>query len=163
MNKQIIKIIILLSIFGGIVSGLLAIVPYIGEFIFWIIVLLLSAPCIILFLMKQGLVEISSVRQSVVIGGMIGFVVFLAFSAVYIPAVVILAKYLNYSINYGVTLFVSHASFWLTVVLVVFMGIFVAVTNAFSAFLTYYITEFFKACDDKKQYDEIQFDIRKQR
>ena len=163
MNKQIIKIIIMLSIFGGIVSGLLAIVPYIGEFIFWIIVLLLSAPCIILFLMKQGLVEISSVRQSVVIGGMIGFVVFLAFSAVYIPAVVILAKFLNYSANYGVTLFVSHASFWLTVVLVVFMGIFVAVTNAFSAFLTYYITEFFKMSDAKKQYDEIQFDIRKQR
>ena len=98
MNKSVFKIILLLSIFTGIVSGVLTIVPYAGEIVFWLLITI-AAPLIILFLTKMEVLEISTVRQSAVIGGLIGFVSFLAFCAVYIPAVIVLAKFFNYSVN----------------------------------------------------------------
>lgn len=160
MNKSVLKIITLLSIFLGIVSGLLTIIPYAGEVVFWLL-LSIAAPAIIIFLTKQNVLEIQTVRQSVVIGGFIGFISFLAFSAVYIPAVIVLAKILNYVTNYGVSMFVSHASFWLLVMLAVFMGILSATINAFSGFVTYYLIDFNKSLKNNKNFDDTQFNLRK--
>ena len=72
MNKSVLKIITLLSIFLGIVSGLLTIIPYAGEIVFWLL-LVLAAPAVILFLTNQKVLEIETVRQSVVIGGLCHF------------------------------------------------------------------------------------------
>ena len=72
MNKSIVKIILLLSIFLGIVSGLLTIVPYAGEIIFWLLITV-AAPVVIIFMTRAGLLEINTVRQSAVLGGIIGF------------------------------------------------------------------------------------------
>lgn len=150
MNKSILKIIVLLSIFLGIVCGLLTIVPFVGEFVFWILIIA-AAVVVILFMTKMKLLEIATVKQSVVVGALIGFVSFLAFSAVYIPAVIVLAKLLNYIPNQGVVMFLSHSSFGLTVMLSVFMGVLSATLNAFSGFLTYYIVEFNKSLNFKEQ------------
>ena len=158
MNKSVLKIITLLSIFLGIVSGLLTIIPYAGEIVFWLL-LVLAAPAVILFLTNQKVLEIETVRQSVVIGGLIGFVSFLAFSAVYFPAVILLARIFNYSSNYGVS--VSHASFGLLVMLAVFMGVLAATINAFSGFVTYYLIEFNKSLKTPKNFEDTQFNIRK--
>lgn len=160
MNKSVLKIITLLSIFLGIVSGLLTIIPYAGKIVFWLL-LVLAAPAVILFLTNQKVLEIETVRQSVVIGGLIGFVSFLAFSAVYFPAVILLARIFNYSSNYGVSMFVSHASFGLLVMLAVFMGVLAATINAFSGFVTYYLIEFNKSLKTPKNFEDTQFNIRK--
>ena len=162
MDKSILKIIMLLSIFTGIVSGLLTIVPYIGEIIFWIL-LLLAAPVVILFLTKSGVLEISTVRQSAVIGGLIGFVSFLAFCAVYIPAVIALSKFFNYSANIGVSMFLSNATFGLMVLISVFMGILSATMNAFSGFVTLYLIEFAKSLKPAQKDNFEQFDMRNYR
>jgi len=160
MNKSVLKIIILLGIFLGIAGGLLTIVPYAGEIVFWLL-LTVSAPVVIVFLSVQNFLEIATVRQSVVIGSLIGFVSFLAFSAVYIPAVVVLARVFKYFSNYGVSMFVSHASFGLLVMLAVFMAILSATINAFSGFVTYYLIEFNKSLQTPKNYEDTQFNIRK--
>ncbi len=150
MNKSILKIIMLLSVFLGIVGGLLTIVPFVGEFVFWILITA-AAVVVILFMTKMKILEIATVRQSVVIGALIGFVSFLAFSVVYIPVVIVLAKLLNYIPNPGVVMFLSHSSFGLTIMLSVFMGVLSATLNAFSGFLTYYLVEFNKSLNLKEQ------------
>ena len=73
MNKSIVKIILLLSIFLGIVSGLLTIVPYAGEIIFWLLITV-AAPVVIIFMTISGLMEKNTFRQSSVLGGIIGLV-----------------------------------------------------------------------------------------
>ena len=160
MNKSIVKIMMLLSIFLGIVSGLLTIVPYIGEIIFWLLITI-SAPVVVIFLTRVGLLEMASVRQSTVIGALIGFVSFLAFSMVYIPIVVMLAKFFNYSPNLGVSMFLSNATFGLIILMSVFMGILSATINAFSGFVAYYLIEFNKSAETSKKNDYTQFNIRK--
>lgn len=162
MNKSVFKIILLLSIFMGIVSGVLTIVPYAGEIVFWLLITI-AAPLIILFLTKMEVLEISTVRQSAVIGGLIGFVSFLAFCAVYIPAVIVLAKFFNYSVNPGVSMFLTNATFGLMIMLAVFMGILSATINAFSGFVTYYLIEFNKSIAPPKQNSFDPYDLRKQR
>ena len=162
MNKSVFKIILLLSIFTGIVSGVLTIVPYAGEIVFWLLITI-AAPLIILFLTKMEVLEISTVRQSAVIGGLIGFVSFLAFCAVYIPAVIVLAKFFNYSVNPGVSMFLTNATFGLMIMLAVFMGILSATINAFSGFVTYYLIEFNKSITQPKQNSFDRYDLRKQR
>lgn len=153
MNKSVLKIIIYSSIFLGIVSGLLTIVPYAGEIVFWLL-LTLAAPVVIGFFTKQNVLEIQTVRQSVVIGGLIGFVSFLAFCAVYIPAVILLARVFNYSSNYGVSMFVSHSPFVIMFMISVFMSVLSATINAMSGFLTYYMIEFNKSLNSPKNQDD---------
>ena len=162
MNKSVLKIITLLSIFLGIVSGLLTIVPYAGEIIFWLLITV-AAPVVIIFMTRAGLLEINTVRQSAVLGGIIGFVSFLAFSAVYIPIVIILAKFFNYSANPGVSMFLSNATLGLIIMLAIFMGVLSATVNSFSGFVTYYLIEFNKSAKTSENDDYRQFDIRKQR
>ena len=162
MNKSVFKVIILLSIFLGIVSGVLTIVPYVGEIVFWLLITI-SAPIVMIFLMLHNFLEIVDVRQSVVIGSLIGFVSFLTFSAVYIPSVILLAKYIHYSSNYGVSLLLSHSTFGLIVMLAIFMGILSATINSFSGFVTYYIVEFKKSLNNNNQqnFKDEQFYDRK--
>lgn len=160
MNKSILKIMFLLSIFLGIVSGMLTIVPFIGEIVFWLLITI-AAPLVIVFLSRTGLLEINTVRQSTVIGGLIGFVSFLAFAAVYIPIVVVLAKFFNYSPNLGVSMFLSNATFGLIILLAIFMGVLSATINAFSGFVAYYIIEFDKSVKNPKNDDYTRFNIRR--
>lgn len=162
MNKSILKIIILLSIFLGIVGGLLTIIPFVGELVFWILITSASF-VVILFMTKMKILDIATVKQSVVIGALIGFVSFLAFSLVYIPAVVILAKLINYVSNPGIVMFLSHSSVGLTVMLAVFMGVLSATLNAFSGFLIYYLIEFNRSLNsnEPKQNNFEQFNIKR--
>ena len=155
MSKSIIKIILLMSIFLGVVSGLLTIVPYIGEIIFWLLITV-GAVIIILFMNKLKILEITTVRQSVVIGALIGFVSFLAFSLVYMPAVVVLAKSFNYISNPGVSMFLTHSSVGLLVMLAIFMGVLSATMNAFSGFLTYYLIDFNKSLNSNENKNEFE-------
>ena len=162
MNKSVFKIIMLLSIFLGIVSGVLTIVPYAGEIIFWLLITV-AAPLVILFLTRMEVLEITTVRQSAVIGGLIGFVSFLAFCAVFIPAVIMLAKFFNYSVNPGVSMFLTNATFGLMIMLAVFMGILSATISAFSGFVTYYLIEFNKSLKTQQKDSFDRYDLRKQR
>ena len=164
MNKAILKIIVLLSMFLGVVSGLLTIIPFIGEIIFWLL-LTVSAVVVILFMTKMKLLDIKTTKQSVVVGAIIGFISFLAFSVVYIPAVIALAKFMNYISNPGVAMFLTHSSLGILVMLAIFMGVLSATLNSFSGFLTYYLIEFSKSLNSNQEVNNFeqynQFNIRK--
>lgn len=143
MNTNLLKQISLLSIIIGAALGIITVIPFIGEIAFWVLMCLAST-CVILFMTKLGLLEIQSVQESAVLGAIIGFVSFIGFSILYIPIIVILAKFFQIYPNYGVSLALSNASLGLIIVLVIFMGVLCGTINAFSGFLTYYGIDFYK-------------------
>lgn len=144
MDKELLKQIIILSaLFGG-VLGILATIPFIGQLAFFVVMCLVSA-IIIVFLSKLGFLEICEVKESVVLGSIIGFISFMGFCVAYMPITVILAKVFHFYSNYGAAMMIGNASLGMLLVLAVFMGVLSATVNAFTGFVTYYIMEFLKS------------------
>lgn len=156
MDISLLKLILFISMFIGLLAGILTAVPYIGEVVFWVL-LCLSAVIEMVFLLRTGLLELESVQESVTIGGLIGFVSFMAFSAVYVPIVIALLKFFKYYTNYGVAVMLGAANFWIILLLVLFMAVLSATINAFTGFLTYYISEFVKTLEKNEQRRHNQF------
>ena len=133
MDKSLLKLILLISAFLGVVFGILTATPYIGEIAFWIL-LCFAAVIEMLFLMKVKLLELFTVNESAVIGGIIGFV-----------------SFFNYSTNYGVSMILGNANFGILLILSVFMSVLSATINAFTGFITFYIKEFIKTLDKNEE------------
>lgn len=150
MNTNILKQISLLSLFLGGALGIITVIPFIGELAFWIL-MCASAPIVILFMMKMEMLDIQTVKESVIIGSIIGFISFIGFSIFYMPITVLLIKLFNYSTNYGVSLALSQASFGLIIVMVLFISVLNATVNAFSGFLTYYGIDLYKILNKKDE------------
>lgn len=155
MNTNLLKQITILSLFFGAVLGFLTLIPFINQISFWVL-MCLSATAVIVFMTKLELLEIQSVRESAVLGAIIGFIAFFGFSIVYIPVTVILMKLFNLYTNYGIAVSLSNASFGLTLVLVIFMGVLSATVNAFSGFLTYYGLDLYKIMNKDRQNNEFE-------
>lgn len=144
MNKLLLQQI---TFFSSVLGGLLALVtliPFIGQIGFFLLMCCASV-FVILFMMRLDLIEFYEIKESVVVGALIGAISYIAFSVVYIPVVIILMKFFGLYTNYGVFLILSSASFWILVVLTAFMAVLSATVNAFSAFLTFYINEVIKS------------------
>ncbi len=150
MNKNILKQTSLLSLFLGAALGIFTIIPYIGDIAFWVL-MCISSTIVIIFMTKLEMLKINSVQESAVLGAIIGFVSFVGFSVFYIPIIILLARFLQYYPNYGVSMALSNASFGLITVLVIFMGVLSATINAFSGFLTYYGIDFFQILNQKDE------------
>lgn len=156
MDKSLLKIIILISAFIGVVCGLLTAVPFIGPVAFFTL-LCLSSVIVMVFLMKAKVLELYTVQESVTIGGIIGFVSFMIFCIVYFPLVIILYKVFHFSSNEGVALFLNAANFWIMLIFSIFMAVLSATVNAFTGFLTFYIKEFLKTLDKNEERRHNQF------
>ena len=150
MNINILKQISLLSLFLGGALGIITIIPFIGEVAFWVL-MCASAFIVIAFMTKLEMINIQTVKESVVIGSIIGFVSFIGFSVFYIPITILLIKLFNFSTNYGVSLALSQASFGLIIVMVLFISVLCGTINAFSGFLTYYGIDLYKMLNKKDE------------
>lgn len=150
MNKKILQQLSILSLLLGGILGILTVIPFIGTFAFWILMCFAST-VILLFMTKKELLAINSVKESAVLGSIIGFVSFIGFSIFYVPIIVMLAKLFQISPNYGVSMALSNASFGLIVVFVIFMGVLSATLNAFSGFLTYYGIDLYEKLNTKEE------------
>ena len=148
MNISLLKLVSLLSGFIGIICGLLALLPFIDGFVFFVL-MCLPAIIVISMLMKLNLLRIESVPESITIGAITGFVSFLVFSIIYIPIVIIMMRTMKYYTNEGVALILSHANLFILIMVSVFFGILSATINAFSGFLVYYVSEIFKNMNNR--------------
>lgn len=144
MNTKVLKQITFLSIVLGAMLGLITAIPFIGSIAFWILMCIAST-IIITMMTKSELLIINSVRESAVLGAIIGFTSFLGFSLFYVPIIIILAKYFNIYPNYGISMALSNASLGVIIIFVIFVAILSATLNAFSGFLTFYGINFFKS------------------
>jgi len=136
----LVKRISILSAFFGAILGFVTLIPFVGTFSL-VFLFCFIAPLVIWTLVKYNCLSLSSVKQSVVVGALAGFISYLGFSIIYIPISVVLMKFFNLSANYGIGITLMNANFFILVVLSLFMGVLGATVNAFTGFLTFYVIE----------------------
>lgn len=127
-----------LSLFFGALCGLITLIPIVGMYSL-IFLICFIAPLVIWILIKYNCLSLSSIKESVIVGALTGFVSFLGFSIIYIPISAILMKLFNLTANYGIGIMLANASFFLLMVISLFMGVLSATVNAFTGFLTFYV------------------------
>lgn len=144
----LLKRISILSAFFGAILGFVTLIPFIGTFSL-VFLFCFIAPLVVWILIKYNCLSLSSIKDSVIVGAIAGFVSYLGFSIIYIPISVILMKFFHLSANYGIGLTLMNANFFILVVLSLFLSILSATVNAFTGFLTFYIIELISGNNDK--------------
>ena len=148
INYVLFKQISILSAFFGAVIGTLTLIPYFGVLTF-IFLICFIAPLVIWLLVKYNCLSLSSIKDSIIVGAISGFVAYIGFSIIYVPISAILMKVFHIAANIGVGFMLGNASFFLLVVISLFMGVLAATVNAFSGFLTFYVLDFINSIGKK--------------
>lgn len=160
MNPILVKqTAILSSILGGIL-GVLTLIPFIRNFSFMLLILCVSA-VVIVYMKRHDLIGIIDVKEGAILGGIIGFVSFIAFSIVFIPLVTIVGLIFKNYYTFGIPYLLRASGFFVLILLVVFMGVLSALMNAFSGLVTAYVYEFLSGIKkEEKQEENIDFEIK---
>ncbi|AOR38538.1 hypothetical protein BHV42_04660 [Candidatus Melainabacteria bacterium MEL.A1] len=148
INFILLKQIAILSAFFGAVLGAITLIPYLGVISF-VFLISLIAPLVIWLLVKYNCLSLSSTKDSVIVGAIAGFVAYLGFSIIYVPISVLLMKVFHLAANVGVGFMLGNATFFLLVVISLFMGVLGATINAFTGFLTFYVLDFINSIEKK--------------
>lgn len=141
INYTLLRQISVLSIFFGLLLGAVTLIPYVGTFSF-IFLICFMAPLVIWILVKYNCLSLTSIKDSVIVGAIAGFVSYMGFSILYVPVSVVLMKFFHLAANYGVGFMLQNASFFILIVVSIFMGVLGATVNAFTGFLTFYVIDF---------------------
>lgn len=150
INFILLKQIAILSAFFGAVLGAITLIPYLGVISF-VFLISLIAPLVIWLLVKYNCLSLSSIKDSVIVGAIAGFVAYLGFSIIYVPISVLLMKVFHLAANVGVGFMLGNATFFLLVVISLFMGVLGATINAFTGFLTFYVLDFINSIEKKEK------------
>lgn len=148
INFILLKQIAILSAFFGAVLGAITLIPYLGVISF-VFLISLIAPLVIWLLVKYNCLSLLSTKDSVIVGAIAGFVAYLGFSIIYVPISVLLMKVFHLAANVGVGFMLGNATFFLLVVISLFMGVLGATINAFTGFLTFYVLDFINSIEKK--------------
>ena len=140
INYVLLRQISVLSIFFGALLGAITLIPYVGTLSFIFLICFIS-PIVIWILVKYNYLSLSSIKDSVIVGALAGFVSYMGFSIIYVPISVILMKFFHIAANYGVGLMLENANFFILVVISLFLGVLSATVNAFTGFLTFYVID----------------------
>lgn len=149
MNKIILQSLIVLGLFAGLLFGVLASIPFIGGLSLFAC-LFLSAPIVMVLLIMAGKLDLTTPKDSIIGGAVVGFFSNITFSFAFAIINAILFLTLKYTTNYFLTAMIINSPIWLLIVIVIFIGILTATTNAFSGFLTYYVINLIRDIYEKK-------------
>ena len=133
----------ILSVFFGALLGVITLIPFIGTFSF-IFLICFIAPLVIWILIKYECLSLTSIKDSIITGALSGFISYMGFSIIFIPASILLMNLFHIASNYGIGLMLHDANAFILIVLSVFMGVLSATVNAFTGFLTFYVIDFIK-------------------
>ena len=84
INELLLKQVAILSAIAGGALGVLTIFPYINIFSVSILVICLAAG-ILVYMKRENLIGIFDMKEGAILGGVIGFVSFIAAAVVYTP------------------------------------------------------------------------------
>ncbi len=149
MDKILVQKIIILSLIVGLILGLLAPVPVVGMIMLFS-VLLLASPIVILYMILAGELDLTSPKDSIITGAIIGFSANLTFAVLYSILMVLLAKVFHFTPNFFLTAMITNSPIWLIGTFIIFLGVLCATTNSFTGFATYYIINFIRDVYEKK-------------
>jgi len=160
MNPLLVKQTAILSAILGGILGVLTLIPFVRNFSFMILILCISA-VIIVYMKKNDLIGIIDVKEGAILGAIIGFVSFIAFSIVFMPLVVIVGFIFKGYYTFGISYLMRASGFFVLVMLVIFMGILSALMNAFAGLVTAYVYEVLSGVKkEEKQEENVDFEIK---
>lgn len=158
MNLLLVKQTAILSAILGGILGVLTLIPIINGLAFLVLVLCISA-VVLVYMKKNELIGIIDLREGALLGGVIGFVSFIAFSIVFIPLVSIIGLiFVKYN-SYGVLYLLKASGFFVLIMLVIFLAVLSALMNAFSGLATAYFYEVLSGFK-KEENENIDFEIK---
>lgn len=159
INELLLKQIAILSAIAGGTLGFLTIFPFINIFSVTILVICLAAG-ILVYMKRENLIGIFDMREGSILGGVIGFVSFIAASVVYIPCDLILGLIPIFKAHYIMRFFFnSFGSFIVLLMLIFFVALLSALMNAFAGLATSYVYELLTGLK-KESNESINFDIK---
>ena len=153
MDKVVLKSLALLSLLVGAIFGVFAAIPYIGGLSLFA-VLFLTAPIVMLLLIMAGKLDLTTPKDSIINGALTGFFGNITFSFAYSVVVALLYLTIKFTTNYFLTAMIINSPVWLLIIIVLFIGILTATTNAFSGFITYYIINLIRDLYEKRHSQE---------
>lgn len=158
MNPILIKQTALLSAILGGILGVITLIPFIRNFSFLLLILAISA-VVIVYMKKNDLIGIIDVKEGALLGAIIGFVSFVAFSIVFVPIAAIIGLIFKGYFMSWLVLLLKASGFFVLIMLVIFLGVLSALMNAFSGLVTAYIYEVLSGIK-KEQNESIDFEIK---
>lgn len=160
MNPILVKQTSILSAILGGILGVVTLIPFIRNFSFMLLMLFISA-VVIVYMKKNDLIGIIDVREGSILGAIIGFVSFVAFSVVYVPLVALVGLIFKNYYTFGIGFLLKSSGFFVLIMLVVFMGLLSALMNAFTGLVTAYVYEFLSGVKkEEKEQEHIDFEIK---
>lgn len=160
MNQIVIKQTAILSAILGGILGLLTLIPFVRNFSFMLLILAVAA-VVIVYMKRNDLIGIIDVREGAILGAIIGFVSFIAFSIVYVPLVTLVGFIFKGYYTYGISMLLMTSGFFVLVILVVFMAILSALMNSFAGLVTAYVYEVLTGVKkEEKEEENIDFEIK---
>lgn len=160
MNPLIVKQASILSAILGGILGVLTLIPFVRNFSFLLLILCISA-VIIIYMKKNDLIGIIDVKEGAILGGIIGFISFVAFSIAFVPLVAIVGLIFKGYYTFGISYMLRVSGFFVLIMLVIFLGILSALMNAFSGMVTAYMYEVLSGVKkEEKKEENIDFEIK---
>lgn len=159
INELLLKQVAILSAIAGGALGLLTIFPFINIFSVTILVICLAAG-ILVYMKRENLIGIFDMKEGAILGGVIGFVSFIAAAVVYLPCDLILGLIPIFKAHFIMRFFFnSFGSFIVLMMLVFFVALLSALMNAFAGLATSYVYEILTGLK-KESNESINFDIK---
>ncbi len=159
INELLLKQVAILSAIAGGALGLLTIFPFINIFSVTILVICLAAG-ILVYMKRENLIGIFDMKEGAILGGVIGFVSFIAATVVYLPCDLILGLIPIFKAHFIMRFFFnSFGSFIVLMMLVFFVALLSALMNAFAGLATSYVYEILTGLK-KESNESINFDIK---
>lgn len=161
MNLLLLKQISILSVFAGVIIGLVTIIPYVSFLSFMLLVTCIAA-FVLAYLKQNDLIGIISLREGCIFGAVIGFVSFIAFSIVYTPISMLLG-WLIPSYTQGFLRFFlgSFGSVIVMCLLMILMAGISALFNGFAGLVTAYVYELITGVKkENNQNSSVDFEIK---
>lgn len=158
MNQLLIKQTAILSAILGGFLGVLTLIPIVRNFSFLILLVCASA-VVLVYMKKNNLIGIIDIKEGAIIGAVIGFVSFIAFSIAYIPLVSIIGLIFKGTYNAYIFAMFKMLPFFVTVILVIFIAMLSALMNAFTGLATAYVYEILSGFK-KEENENVEFEIK---
>ena len=143
MSKSLFKQISILSAILGAILGLLSLIPVVRN-VSVIAVTVLLAPVIIIYFKKLNILQEVDLKNGMIIGTIAGVISIITYVVAFTPIVLLLSLFIKNGYIEWISVLIKNAGFFIYIMLLSFMCILNAITNAFSGLATAYLYEFLK-------------------
>ena len=158
MNRIIIKQTAILSAIIGAILGVLTLIPLVRNFSFMILILCVSA-VVLVYMKKNDLIGVIDVKEGAILGGIIGFVSFIAFAVAFVPLVSVVGMIFKGTYDAYIFTMFKMLGFFVSVMLILFFAILSALMNSFAGLTTAYVYEMLSGFK-KEENENLDFEIK---